>query len=832
MSHFDELLLLQKLDEISSQARTNPQNTKPQKTMSRTDEELLNDYIKSFGEGPRPTRLEAPDVDDETDYLRHYEQQRDNDNSRLNKFLNTRKVFDDSISDLRNRTPDELWDLLHTLGQKNSAVNNKINYNYTLEEFDFMIKHHPERVFDIINDHIRDYKNYLDTTVNAIRADLATDNNQIELAKSALNDKIKPYESMQSALNTPIFDTKRFPGETEQDYITRMNQNLETFDSREVLNIVKPQVIKKFKTNLKEIIKDPSTIESINNSIERAFGQDDGDVVVRAIINKKWAFIKKEFITQFGEFPSSITVQDFIDFIDIAYLENESTHAGANRRNEFTKLVKKLSHSKLTDEQKDIVDYLLEQRFAPFISDDNYNMAKALEYELDYPDKSSKPPRGSAPRRSTRPRDEEFEDVHGPTPPPSPRGPGGPGPRGPGPRGPPPRPPSVPGGPRRGPARGPGRPPGSGPGGPGRRSPRPAPEEEKFDDEGAPLEPELSSYQPPNNDDPSSLLRQTNSSSSVSNMDRFERDNLISRNYDDSALRPRGTIKKTKKKSKNKSKKSYSDESASERDVIQVFSDSEEEAEHRQPSRYTRRFIPSDFHSAAYVPPRNSSANPHNSPSSFGQGPIPLYHNLANIAGRQTPHYSNSEHEVTDDELQQLDSDLETSHIVLDDIAKKFGTHERGKGIHFGRYHLKPDYLFEKNKLKVKQGSGADKLIRELPITTVTDQFVRFLRKVINEKKIDRDSYNSLNSLEQKLFDKLVNKSGMKHHLNHNIKINEEELLQKLKIIEGEIEAGNNNKKLLHQATKIVNELIKYDRLDSGDGKAYITKIRNALKTK
>ena len=72
----------------------------------------------------------------------------------------------------------------------------------------------------------------------------------------------------------------------------------------------------------------------------------------------------------------------------------------------------------------------------------------------------------------------------------------------------------------------------------------------------------------------------------------------------------------------------------------------------------------------------------------------------------------------------------------------------------------------------------------------------------------------------------------MKHHLNHNIKINEEELLQKLKIIEGEIEAGNNNKKLLHQATKIVNELIKYDRLDSGDGKAYITKIRNALKTK
>ena len=47
MSHFDELLLLQKLDEISSQARTNPQNTKPQKTMSRTDEELLNDYIKS-----------------------------------------------------------------------------------------------------------------------------------------------------------------------------------------------------------------------------------------------------------------------------------------------------------------------------------------------------------------------------------------------------------------------------------------------------------------------------------------------------------------------------------------------------------------------------------------------------------------------------------------------------------------------------------------------------------------------------------------------------------------------------------------------------------------
>jgi hypothetical protein len=81
-------------------------------------------------------------------------------------------------------------------------------------------------------------------------------------------DKIKSYRDELNVLNQGAFTTEQQIGETEQDYLDRLNQNAELTTQDETINEMRLLTNDIFRKSMKEIIKDPVLIDLVVNSID------------------------------------------------------------------------------------------------------------------------------------------------------------------------------------------------------------------------------------------------------------------------------------------------------------------------------------------------------------------------------------------------------------------------------------------------------------------------------------------------------------------------------------------------------------------------------------
>jgi len=124
------------------------------------------------------------------------------------------------------------------------------------------------------------------------------------------------------------------------------------------------------------------------------------------------------------------------------------------------------------------------------------------------------------------------------------------------------------------------------------------------------------------------------------------------------------------------------------------------------------------------------------------------------------------------------------------------------KIIKFGNVLLLYDRLIKHNMLSVKKKGGGN--IENFKNVRVSDKFVDIITGAINKQNIN-DIYNELNEDEQHLYNILVQISGIHKYVKipaPNIKF----LKDKLKLIEGEIEAGNDN--VIEQLADILNKMV------------------------
>ena len=184
----------------------------------------------------------------------------------------------------------------------------------------------------------------------------AIKDNEEELNKTTQENKqkINKYKEELNLLNKKAFNTEQLSSETENEYYARLRSNAELTEPEENLENAKKIILDRFKNSLKEIIRNPSKIEQISNSLDPF-----GEVENKFKLLKKWNLFKTTFIKTFGENNPSIGVDDIIEFM-AEFLENDGVITNVRNvpkqpvKKSINKPVNQPVKQSLTDEEQAI----------------------------------------------------------------------------------------------------------------------------------------------------------------------------------------------------------------------------------------------------------------------------------------------------------------------------------------------------------------------------------------------------------------------------------------------------------------------------------------------
>jgi hypothetical protein len=149
------------------------------------------------------------------------------------------------------------------------------------------------------------------------------------------------------------------------------------------------------------------------------------------------------------------------------------------------------------------------------------------------------------------------------------------------------------------------------------------------------------------------------------------------------------------------------------------------------------------------------------------------------------------------------------------------------KHANFGKNIILLDKLYYKNVLSIKDKRMHS--VEHLPNIKVSDTLADIIISMCKNEHPTKQTLDTLNLDERKLFDLLLYVSGLRksRHVNKienasakdaNIK----ELKKRFKTVEAEIQAGNNNPVVKAELKEIVNKLVLYHVISQNNGKKYL----------
>jgi hypothetical protein len=141
-----------------------------------------------------------------------------------------------------------------------------------------------------------------------------------------------------------------------------------------------------------------------------------------------------------------------------------------------------------------------------------------------------------------------------------------------------------------------------------------------------------------------------------------------------------------------------------------------------------------------------------------------------------------------------------------------------------GKIRIKPRKLYYDNILALKDHRGGN--IKAVPNITVSDMFSKLMFKILKNTAVSEAEIKELNTAEQNLYNLIIRIAEL-HKMLPNTSINTIDGLKKhLALIEGEIEAGNNNPKLLKDAKSIVKKLYSFAVITPKEANNYIEQLK------
>jgi len=143
------------------------------------------------------------------------------------------------------------------------------------------------------------------------------------------------------------------------------------------------------------------------------------------------------------------------------------------------------------------------------------------------------------------------------------------------------------------------------------------------------------------------------------------------------------------------------------------------------------------------------------------------------------------------------------------------------KHAHFGKNIILLNKLYYQNTLSIKDKKMHS--VENFPNVKVSDNLTNILYHMcIKNTKPTKETLNSLNASEKKLFDLLLYVSGLGKNIGTNKDENIKELKDRLKLVESQIRAGNNNVVVKNEMKEIIKKLHLYNVISHNNGKAYL----------
>ena len=143
------------------------------------------------------------------------------------------------------------------------------------------------------------------------------------------------------------------------------------------------------------------------------------------------------------------------------------------------------------------------------------------------------------------------------------------------------------------------------------------------------------------------------------------------------------------------------------------------------------------------------------------------------------------------------------------------------KHAHFGKNIILLNKLYYQNVLSIKDKKMHS--VENFPNVKVSDKLTDILYHMcIKNTKPTKEIINSLNATEKKLFDLLLYVSGLGKNVGTNKDENIIELKDRLKLVESQIRAGNNNPVVKKEMKEIIQKLYLYKVISHNNGKAYL----------
>ena len=133
--------------------------------------------------------------------------------------------------------------------------------------------------------------------------------------------------------------------------------------------------------------------------------------------------------------------------------------------------------------------------------------------------------------------------------------------------------------------------------------------------------------------------------------------------------------------------------------------------------------------------------------------------------------------------------------------------------------------LYYKSTLSIKDSKNHN--IQGFPAVKVSEPFVNIVMKLFNGEKIKKHDINILPSGELELYNRLMYISGLKHTNETSIQTSIDEIKNRIELVEGEIEAGNNNREYLAELSSLLNKLVNFGVITRSQMKKHIILIEH-----
>lgn len=133
------------------------------------------------------------------------------------------------------------------------------------------------------------------------------------------------------------------------------------------------------------------------------------------------------------------------------------------------------------------------------------------------------------------------------------------------------------------------------------------------------------------------------------------------------------------------------------------------------------------------------------------------------------------------------------------------GIKEYSKMMSFGKVCISPDDLYYKNMLRIRLHNKRS--ILGMPDIRVSDSLATIIMKIVDGNRVSKSDLSVLSKKDKMLYDKLMVVSGLHKTVDNSFNESAEEMKQRLRLIEGEVGAGQNNPIVLKEAHQLLHSM-------------------------